>query len=31
MDSSWSCVGENLLDVLLEMERAREKKEKVVR
>lgn len=29
-DSSWSCVGENLLDVLLEMEREREKKEKVV-
>lgn len=29
MDSSWSCVGENLLDVLLEMEREREKKEKV--
>lgn len=30
MDSSWSCVGENLLDVLIEMEREREKKEKVV-
>lgn len=29
-DSSWSCVGENVLDVLLEMEREREKKEKVV-
>lgn len=29
-DNSWSCVGENVLDVLLEMEREREKKEKVV-
>lgn len=29
MDSSWSCVGGNLLDVLLEMERERGKKEKV--
>lgn len=28
-DSSWSCVVENVLDVLLEMEREREKKEKV--
>ncbi|KAL7403213.1 hypothetical protein ABVT39_026393 [Epinephelus coioides] len=28
-DNSWSCVGENVLDVLLEMEREREKKEKL--
>ncbi|XP_037306371.2 uncharacterized protein LOC119195510 isoform X2 [Pungitius pungitius] len=27
-DDSWSCVGENVLDVLLEMEREKEKKEK---
>ncbi|XP_029992549.1 uncharacterized protein LOC115421035 [Sphaeramia orbicularis] len=27
-DNSWSCVGENVLDVLLEMAREREKKEK---
>ncbi|XP_071356635.1 uncharacterized protein [Trachinotus anak] len=26
-DNSWSCVGENIFDVLLEMEREREKKE----
>ncbi|XP_044050666.1 uncharacterized protein LOC122875507 isoform X2 [Siniperca chuatsi] len=29
VDNSWSCVGENVLDVLLEMEREREKKEKL--
>lgn len=29
-DRSWSCVGECVLDVLLEMERERDKKEKVV-
>lgn len=29
-NNSWSCAGENMLDVLLEMEREREKKEKVV-
>ncbi|KAK9516758.1 hypothetical protein VZT92_024671 [Zoarces viviparus] len=28
-DSSWSCVGENVFDVLLEMEREKEKKEKL--
>ncbi|KAM7396632.1 hypothetical protein PAMP_019664 [Pampus punctatissimus] len=28
-DNSWSCVGENVLDVLLEMEREREKKERL--
>lgn len=28
-DSSWTCIGENVLDVLLEMEREREKKEMV--
>ncbi|KAK5902344.1 hypothetical protein CesoFtcFv8_007605 [Champsocephalus esox] len=28
-DSSWSCVGENVLDVLLEMDRDRENKEKL--
>ncbi|XP_029289206.1 uncharacterized protein LOC115009389 [Cottoperca gobio] len=28
-DNSWSCVGENVLDVLLEMEREREKKEQL--
>ncbi|KAM8892205.1 uncharacterized protein AB9W97_012336 isoform 2-T2 [Spinachia spinachia] len=27
-DDSWSCIGENVLDVLLEMEREKEKKEK---
>lgn len=30
-DRSWSCVGESVLDVLLEMERERDKKQKVVR
>ena len=30
-DGSWSCVGESVLDVLLEMERERDKKEKVVK
>ncbi|XP_041650616.1 uncharacterized protein LOC121514535 [Cheilinus undulatus] len=28
-DNSWCCVGENVLDVLLEMEREREKKDKL--
>lgn len=28
-DSSWTCIGENVLDVLLEMEKEREKKEMV--
>ncbi|XP_051237928.1 uncharacterized protein LOC127353026 [Dicentrarchus labrax] len=28
-DNSWSCVGENVLDVLLQMERERKKKEKL--
>ncbi|XP_034542337.1 uncharacterized protein LOC117814889 isoform X2 [Notolabrus celidotus] len=28
-DSGWCCVGENVLDVLLEMEREREKKDKL--
>nr|XP_040017632.1 uncharacterized protein LOC120808660 [Gasterosteus aculeatus aculeatus] len=28
-DDSWSCVGENVLDVLLEMEREKENKEKL--
>ncbi|XP_056243135.1 uncharacterized protein LOC130176210 [Seriola aureovittata] len=28
-DKSWSCVGENVFDVLLEMEREREKKEQM--
>lgn len=30
-DTSWSCVGENVIDVLLEMERERQKMEKVVK
>lgn len=29
-DNNWSCVGENVLDVLLEMERERENKEEVI-
>lgn len=28
-DKSWLCVGKNVLDVLLEMERERERQEKV--
>lgn len=28
-DDSWSCVGENVFDVLLEMQREREKKDQV--
>ena len=28
-DNNWTCAGENILDVLLEMEREREKREKV--
>lgn len=29
-DDHWSCVGDNVLDVLQEMEKEHEKKEKVV-
>ena len=28
-DEGWSCVGENILDVLLEMQKERERKEEV--
>lgn len=28
-DSGWSCVGENVLDVLVEMDRERQRSEKV--
>jgi len=28
-DEEWSCVGENILDVLLEMRKERERKEEV--
>lgn len=28
-DNGWSCIGENIFDVLLEMEKENEKKEQV--